>query len=86
LVWTRASGLGTVYSFTIITQVVQNNPAFEADLPFALAEIDLDEGPRFVAQLADVKPEDVKAGMRVKVTFVDATPEISIPKFKIAES
>ena len=55
LVWTRASGLGTVYSFTIITQVVQNSPAFESDLPFALAEIDLDEGPRFVAQLADVK-------------------------------
>jgi len=86
LVWTRASGLGRVYSFTIITQIVQNTPAFESDLPFVLAEIDLDEGPRFIAQLEGVKPEEAKVGMRVKVTFVDATPEISIPKFKSAES
>ncbi|MGI0090529.1 MAG: Zn-ribbon domain-containing OB-fold protein [Nitrososphaerales archaeon] len=85
LEWTQASGLGEVYSFTIIREVVQNSPAFEEDLPYALAEIDLKEGPRFVAQLKDVKPEEAEVGMRVKVTFIDATPEISIPKFERAE-
>ena len=83
--WTQVSGLGKVYSFTIIREVVQNSPAFDEDIPYALAEIDLDEGPRFIAQLKDVKPEEAKIGMRVKVTFIDATPEISIPKFEKVE-
>ncbi len=82
LVWTLVGGLGKVYSFTIIREVVQNSPAFEEDIPYVLAEIDLDEGPRFVAQLKDVKPEEARMGMRVKVSFIDATPEISIPKFE----
>lgn len=82
LKWTEASGLGQLYSFTVIREVVQNSPAFEEDIPYVLAEIDLDEGPRFVAQLKDVKPEEARIGMRVKVAFVDATPEISIPKFE----
>ena len=57
LTWTPVSGLGKVYSFTIIREVVQNSPAFEEDIPYALAEIDLDEGPRFLAKFYYVKPE-----------------------------
>lgn len=79
--WKQVSGLGTVYSFTNVYQVVQNSPGFEGELPFTLATVELDEGPRIVAQLAGIKIEEVKIGMRVKATFIDATEKISILKF-----
>jgi hypothetical protein len=84
LEWTKVSGHGKVFSYTIIRQVVQNMPGFGEDLPFVLASIELDEGPRMIAQLSDLKPEEAKIGMDVVVTFADATQEVSIPKFKPA--
>jgi hypothetical protein len=59
-------------------------PGFDEDLPFVLASIELDEGPRMTAQLSNVKPEEAKIGMDVVVTFADATREVSVPKFKPA--
>lgn len=83
LEWIKASGTGTVYSFVVIRQVVGNAPAFQEEIPFVLAEVDLDEGPRVYGRLA-VKPEDAKVGMKVAVAFDDVTPEISLPKFRPA--
>lgn len=45
-----ASGQGTVYSFTIVHQV--GRPALDAETPFTLVLVDLDEGPRVLARLA----------------------------------
>ena len=82
LKWKDVDGKGKVYSFTIIRQVVQNSLAFESDLPFVLAIIELDQGPRFIAPLTGVKLEEVKIGMRVKVTFPDTAGDICLPKFE----
>ncbi len=80
--WVPSKGVGTVYSFTVIRRVVANSPDFERDIPFAIAEIDLDEGVRIYARLEGVKLDEVKAGMRVQVAFEEATPEISLYKFR----
>ena len=53
-------------------------------LPYVMAYVELDEGVRMLTNIVDCKPEDVKIGMPVEVTFEDATPEISIPLFKPA--
>lgn len=82
--WTRVSGRGKVYSYVIIRQVVQNSPAFDEDLPYALATVELEEGARIVTQLTEIDLDKVTIGLDVVVTFVDATHEISIPKFKPA--
>ena len=60
------SGKGQVYSYSTVYQA----PAgFEAYVPYIVALVDLEEGPRVTAQLTDVSPEDVKIGMTVqKVT------------------
>ncbi|MCS7137338.1 MAG: Zn-ribbon domain-containing OB-fold protein [Candidatus Caldarchaeum sp.] len=79
--WVPSKGLGTVYSFTVIRRVVANSPDFQRDIPFTVAEVDLDEGVRVYGRLDGVKPEEVKTGMRVKVCFEDATNEISLYKF-----
>ena len=51
--WQELSGLGEVYSFTVIRQVVGRaaSQAFEKDIPYVIAWIDLDEGPRMITNV-----------------------------------
>lgn len=78
--WFKSTGLGTVYSFTIIHQVA--HLGFESEVPYVYAIIDLDDGARMISNVVNIDPSAVDVGMRVKVTFDDVTPEISIPKFE----
>lgn len=82
LEWLKSTGYGTVYSYTIIRQAAHK--AFEPDVPYVYAIIDLDDGARMVSNIVNIESEKVKIGMRVKVTFDDVTPEISIPRFEPA--
>ncbi len=84
LEWVKASGRGKVYSYTIVRQVIGNSPEFSKEIPFVVAEIELDEGVRICSNIVGVKPEDVSIGMPVEVFFEECTPEISLPKFKPA--
>ena len=80
LTWHPAAGRGVVYSFTIVRQAA--NPAFEPDVPYVYALIELEEGVRMMANVINTDPESVYIGQPVRVVFVDATPEISIPQFE----
>ena len=86
LEWTKVSGRGKVYSFTVVRQVIGNSPEFQKDIPFVVAEIDLEEGVRLYSNVVGVPPEEVKVDMPVEVTFEECSPEISLPKFKPAKS
>ncbi|MBU0509392.1 Zn-ribbon domain-containing OB-fold protein [bacterium] len=57
---------GEVLSYTIIRVAPSG---FEKQSPYALAIIALDEGGRITTQIADVPPDKVKIGMRVRVEF-----------------
>ncbi|MEM2225543.1 MAG: Zn-ribbon domain-containing OB-fold protein [Candidatus Caldarchaeum sp.] len=83
--WVQSKGEGSVYSYTVVRRVVANSPDFQRDIPFVVAEVDLDEGVRIYARVEGVKPEDVRVGMRVKVSFDNVTPEISLYKFQPAK-
>jgi uncharacterized OB-fold protein len=50
LVWRQSRGLGTIYSFTVLERA--GNPARRADVPYAVALVDLDEGIRVLGNLA----------------------------------
>jgi len=78
--WVKASGRGTVLSFTIVYRPVTQ--AFAADVPYVVALITLDEGPQLMSNVVGCAPETVHIGMPVEVTFEDWTEEISVPKFK----
>jgi len=45
-------------------------------------DVATDEGVRLLTNLVGCKPEEVKIGMPVEVTFEDATAEVSIPLFR----
>ena len=66
--WVTASGLGTVYSYTVVRQ--NGVPPFRDRLPFVVATIDLDErGARILATLPSLDPALATIGMRVRATF-----------------
>ena len=86
LQWTELSGNGRIYSFTVIRQIVGRaaSNAFEPDVPYVVAWIDLDEGPRMISNVIGCSVEDVKIGMGVAVQFEQQSPEVWLPKLKLA--
>ena len=48
--------------------------------------IELDEGVRLVANLVDVPPDpdQIAFGMPVELVYDDVTPEVTLPKFRLA--
>jgi len=55
---------------------------FQADVPYTVAIVELDEGVRMMSNIIGIDPEDVRVGMAVAVVFDDITPTISLPKFR----
>ena len=80
LLWVKASGRGTVFTWTVFHQVYHR--AFAKNVPYAVVAIELEEGPRLVTNLVDCKNEDIEVGMPVEVVFDDVTEEITLPKFR----
>ena len=50
--WLECSGSGTVYTFTIIRQFGMK--PFRDELPYVIAMIDLEEGPRIMGDIPDI--------------------------------
>lgn len=82
LAWVEASGKGTLYSYTVARR--PTSPDFEHDVPFVIAVVELDEGPRMTSRLVEVDPDAVRIGMRLEVVFDDVTEEIALPYFRPA--
>lgn len=58
------SGRGEVYSYTRLFNAPQGH---EAQLPYTLALVKLEEGPLVTAQLTDLEEEEVEVGMPVEM-------------------
>ena len=81
LTWVDACGQGEIYSFTIARMPA--GPVFAPDVPYVIAMIALDEGPRMLTNLVVSNVDTVRIGDRVAVEFDDVTPEVTLPKFKV---
>ncbi len=78
--WIRASGRGTVYSYTVTHQ--NQAPAFRQAVPYVLAYVELEEGVRMLTNVVGCDPGEVRVGMAVRVEFVDLDGERAIPRFR----
>ncbi len=56
--------------------------AFEGDVPYILALVQLEEGIRMMSNIVQCRPEEIAIGMNVQVFFDDVTEEITLPKFR----
>lgn len=78
--WLRASGRGTVYSFTVTHQ--NQAPGFRDEVPYVLAIVELVEGPRLLTNLVGCPPDALRIDMAVEVVFDDVTADVTLPKFR----
>ncbi|MBD3407123.1 MAG: transcriptional regulator [Candidatus Lokiarchaeota archaeon] len=59
-------GLGKIHTFAIVRQAPED---FKRQVPYVVAQVELDEGARLTAQIVNIDPEDVEIGMRVRACF-----------------
>lgn len=78
--WTELAGKGTVNSWVIFHKPYYE--AFEDDVPYNVAEIELEEGPRYIANILEVENDDIYTGMPVEVVFEDIQEDLTLPQFK----
>ena len=85
-----ASGRGSVYTYTVTHQ--NGVPPFRDALPYVLAYVDLEEGPRLMTNIVDCEPDQVAIGMPVVVDFQDVEggehgntgAALAVPRFRPA--
>jgi len=78
--WRESSGLGEVYSHTTVHHAA--HVAMQGRTPYLVALVQLEEGPRIVANIQDCPMEEVRIGMKVEVTFEEISPGVILPQFR----
>lgn len=81
--WDRASGRGSLYSWTVFQQPY--HPAFVGDLPYNVGLVKLEEGCFFITNVVGCANDDLLVGLPLDVTFDDVTDEVTLVKFKPAK-
>ena len=66
--WTETSGKSTLHSWTIAHHAF--HAAFKDELPYILATVDLEEGPRALGRLVGIEAQDLKIGLPLRYSFV----------------
>jgi len=79
--WKVSAGQGALYSFSVVRQ--SYHPFFRAQVPYAVAWIDLDEGFRMMSNVVGVADpgRDLHIGQRVQLEWEDHG-ELAIPLFR----
>lgn len=76
--WVTSSGRGKIYSYTIVHY--QAHPAFP--VPYTVVLVEMEEGPRIIAQLKHTADVPWRIGTPVRVEWEDH-PKQSLPVFVI---
>lgn len=77
--WTEASGRGRVHTFSVIHRPPA--PAFATRVPYVVALVDLEEGPRMMANIVGDDALDVAIDEAVTVTF-EPRGGVVLPQFR----
>jgi uncharacterized OB-fold protein len=75
-----ASGRGTVWTFTVTEQNLA--PPFRDSLPYVLAYVELEEGPRLLSNVVGCPPDQVRIGMPVSAEFRAQADGLAVPVFR----
>ncbi len=62
----KLSGKGKVVSYTIVHDGL---PEFQMQVPYTMAIIELEEGPKITGQIVDANPDNIKIGTEVESVF-----------------
>ena len=81
--WTTMSGRGRIWSWIDMWQMYYRG--FLDERPYAVAYVELEEGPRLMSSIVGMVGSELRVGMPLEVVFDDVTDEITLPKFRSTE-
>lgn len=71
--WLEISSIGTLLTFTVVNY---GPSGFENDTPYTLGIAEFEEGVKVLSRVSrEISPEEIKVGMRVKLTPVKLANE-----------
>jgi uncharacterized OB-fold protein len=78
--WRAVSGRGFLYTYVIAHHPA---PGFEADAPYVIAVVELEEGPRMMANIVGIEPDPalLELDMPLEVVFTERGP-MTVPNFR----
>lgn len=77
--WVPSSGCGTVYTFVVVRE---GRRGWDKMVPYVLAVVELEEGPRILSNIVNTAPETVAIGMPVAVAFEELDGTTRLPVFE----
>jgi uncharacterized protein len=80
--WEPVSGNGVVYSFTLVRRAP--TPAYQADAPYTIVHVDMEEGVRMVGLWTGSDTDEVRIGLPVRLTYEAVTSDWTILGFVAA--
>lgn len=80
--WVEASGRGKVHAHTTVRRAPSE--AFRGKVPYVVALVDLEEGPRMLTNIVGSNADQARIGQAVEVTFEDRDSG-AVPQFRISE-
>lgn len=82
--WVEASGRGTLHTWVIFHQVY--HPGFAERVPYNVAVVELEEGPRLTTNIVGVENDALRAGMSLVAAFETVADGIALVRFRPAET
>ena len=82
--WIPASGLATLYTYVVVRETRMKG--WDTMVPYVLAVVTLEEGPRVLTNLVNVAPEAVRIDMPLEVTFAELDGTTRLPLFQPREA
>lgn len=77
--WGDVSGRALLHAFTV--DRTGHDPALARDVPFAIAVVELEEGPRMTARIVDCALDDLRVGMPLEAAF-EAIEDVPLVRFR----
>jgi uncharacterized OB-fold protein len=77
--WKQMSGRGVVHNFVIYHKPWI--PYYRDKVPYALVQVELEEGPRLTTNLLEVPVDQVRIGIPVEAVWEDVTDAVSLVQF-----
>jgi uncharacterized protein len=80
--WFEASGRGRVYSFTVVRKA---SGEWSQVVPYVIAYVELEEGPRILTNVVGPGAESVTIGASVEVVFERSGSGAAVPRFRVSD-
>jgi uncharacterized OB-fold protein len=81
--WCDLEPRGTVWSHVVYHRAF--HPAFENDVPYCLAYVELDDGPRLVGRLHVPAGRAPSVGARVEAAFDEIDSDVTLLAWRLAD-